>query len=570
MARRAPTHPTRRRVALGLGALAVAALLQLAQPQSAAAAVTHLHGFQATVDGFTSWYGSYGMGSLGTAWCIDHGIHAPDPVYAYAPADLSAVPPDVRAAVGWAVAMHGQGDDRVRHAAVMLALHDLMGARYPSGRLDVDRLGVARLAGFGGLEAQVLDAARAIKADALAHASLRGPLVLTDAAGPIDGAGQSTLTVALHDAIGQGVGGVPVHLDGAGPGGTLTTGVDGTAVTAVAATAQVTAMHASAQVPRLPVDAWAPTTARAQRVARPVLDELRASATVDAAHGELVIVKRGDATPWLPVEGATFRIEPEGAGEAHVVTIGPAGTAPGVTLPIGTHHVVEQEPPPGYDIGGPWTVTIEHGRTTTLEVTDAARRGALRIEKLGEDTGGPLAGATLDVRYDADADGMFEQLVTELTTDGQAATLDGLLPGRYEIVETSAPRGYVQLDEPALVDVIPGATATVVLVNHQEPRPPTATPSTPTTVAPPAPPAPLAPPAAAPPSVPPPTVLSAPTVERAPVALPRTGLDVVSLALSGAGLVLVGSAATDLARVRAAAAQPSAPAARSAAIRSSS
>ncbi len=569
MPRRAPSRSARRRVAVGLFALALATLVQLVQPPSAAAAVTHLHGFRATVDGFTSWYGSYGMGTLGTAWCIDHGIRAPDPAYEYAPADLSGVPADVRAAVGWAVASHGQGDDRVRHAAVMLALHDLMGAHYPSGRLDVDRLDVSRLAGFAGLEGAVLDAARAIKADALAHAHLRGPLALTVISSALDASGRSTLTVAVRDALGQAVAGVPVHHDGAGPGGTLTTGIDGTASTALPPTAQRTTVHASAQAPHLPVDAWAPTTTRAQRVARPGLDELSASVTIDAGRGELVIEKRGDATAWLPVEGATFRIEPDAGGEPHVVTVGPAGTAPAVTLPSGSYRVVEQEPPPGYDAAGPWTVTVEHGRTTTLAVTDAARRGALRIDKLGEDTGGPLPGATLEVRYDADADGLFEQLITQLTTEGQAAMLEGLLPGRYEIVETVAPAGYLPLEEPALVDVTPGATATVVLVDHQEPRPPTTSPATTTTVARPAPPAPAA---AAPPSTPPPTVLSAPPVMRAPAALPRTGLDVVSLALVGAGLVLLGSAAHDLARIRTevALAQPSAPCARSVAMRSSS
>ena len=70
--------------------LAASLLLGLA-PTPAGAVVTPLHGYRATVDGFTSWYGSYGMAGLGTAWCIDHGIRAPDPAFAYRAADLSAV-----------------------------------------------------------------------------------------------------------------------------------------------------------------------------------------------------------------------------------------------------------------------------------------------------------------------------------------------------------------------------------------------------------------------------------------------------------------------------------------------
>ena len=68
----------------------------------------------------------------------------------------------------------------------MLALHDLMGASYPSGRLDVDRLPVTRLAGFGGAEARVLAEARRLKADGFRHAHLRGPLALTVRVGPLD------------------------------------------------------------------------------------------------------------------------------------------------------------------------------------------------------------------------------------------------------------------------------------------------------------------------------------------------------------------------------------------------
>ena len=66
----------------------------------------------------------------------------------------------------------------------MLVLHDLRGATYPFGRLDVDTLTPAQLAGFGGHEAEVIARARAIKADALAHAGRRAPLVLRVTLGP--------------------------------------------------------------------------------------------------------------------------------------------------------------------------------------------------------------------------------------------------------------------------------------------------------------------------------------------------------------------------------------------------
>src|SRR5829696_1974450 len=53
-------------------------------PDVAAAAVTPVSGFSATVAGWTSWYGAYGLADLGWAWCIDHGSAAPDPDFVYA------------------------------------------------------------------------------------------------------------------------------------------------------------------------------------------------------------------------------------------------------------------------------------------------------------------------------------------------------------------------------------------------------------------------------------------------------------------------------------------------------
>ena len=114
------------------------------------------------------------------AWCIDHGSHVPDPAFSYTPTALGSVPADTRAAMAWVVGVPGRGTDRVGHAAVMLVLHDLMGAPATLlGPLDLDRLTVRRMAGFDGLEGRVLERARLLKADGLAHRHLRGPLTLS-------------------------------------------------------------------------------------------------------------------------------------------------------------------------------------------------------------------------------------------------------------------------------------------------------------------------------------------------------------------------------------------------------
>ena len=278
-------RPVRRLAVAGAALVAIALLLAVRSPTPATAAVTPLYGYRATVDGFTSWYGSYGMAGLGTGWCIDHGSRAPDPAFAYRPADLSAVPLRTRTAMAWVLGRHASGTDRVRHAAVMLVLHDLMGARYPSGPLDVDRLPVARLAGFAGREAAVLDEARRLKADGRRHAHLRGPLRLGVRLGS-PGAERVSITVTALDAGGRPVAGLPVSLD-ATTGTPLgvasgTTDADGRLVTFARPVRLPLTVRANALVPRLDLDAWAPTTRAAQRVARPAVEAARASATIAA------------------------------------------------------------------------------------------------------------------------------------------------------------------------------------------------------------------------------------------------------------------------------------------------
>ena len=149
------------------------------RPAPAGAVVQRVSGYRATVLGWSSWYGSYGLGADGTAWCIDHGIRAPDPALRYVRTTLTGVPAATQAAMAWAFGRHGTDPDRTTAAALMLVGHDLMGARYPYGRMDVDALTERSIAGFGADGPAVLARARAIRADAVAHSGLRGPWQLT-------------------------------------------------------------------------------------------------------------------------------------------------------------------------------------------------------------------------------------------------------------------------------------------------------------------------------------------------------------------------------------------------------
>jgi hypothetical protein len=277
--------PRWRGLALAVGAATVAWGLALggsgARATPALASVVHHVGFEATVLGWSSWYGDYDLGSVGTGWCIDHGLHAPDPAFGYRPTVPTDLRDDTRAAMAWAVSVDGPGADPVRSAALMLVLHDLRGAVYPFGRLDVDTLTTGDLSGFAGHEAEVIATAQAIKADALAHAARRGPLaltVVTQSTGPASG----LLVVTVADATGAPVPGaaVAVSASGAALGGSTTARSDGDGRVSVpfdlpvgwpagAGPVPVVWFAARAVVPDPTLSTWASSTVAAQRIVVP-------------------------------------------------------------------------------------------------------------------------------------------------------------------------------------------------------------------------------------------------------------------------------------------------------------
>ena len=431
-------------------------------PVAASAAVEHGSGFRAAVDGYRSWYGSYRLGDLGEVWCVDHGIAAPDVVLGYAPTALEDRAPETRRAVAWAVGRHGIGADRVNAAALMLVLHDLMGAVYPSGPLSVDRLDEADLVGFDGAAADVVARARAIKADALARAGLVGPLSMTVVA---EGEGVSVagrpgvLRARVVDAAGLPLPDVAVHpaVEGAALDGDVVrrTGEDGVVSWPFASGPGENRFTLTADVPGAELVALRPTAGAAQRVARPAGVLVDGSTSFEAkVPRTFTIRKRGDAEPQLSVTGARFAV----SGVDGELVVGPDGqTAPIMLLP-GTYTVTEVAPPPGYDTAGPWEVVVD-GADVVLEVDNRARRGELVVTKVDAVTGEPVLGATFAVAADRDADpSTFEVPVADPHLP--------LLTGRYEVREVTAPPHYRRADEPVVVEVQAGATTEAVVANH--------------------------------------------------------------------------------------------------------
>ena len=319
-------------------------------PPSAGAAVTPRTGYRATVLGWSSWYGSYDMGMLGPAWCIDHGLHAPDPAFRYLPVRASDLDADRRAAMAWAVAERGGGDDPVDAAAVMLVLHDLRGASYPFGTLDVDRLRPAELAGFDGHEAEVIARARDLKADAWAHRHLRAPFHLSVELQPAAGL-DGTVVAQVVDAAGTAVPGAGVALTAHGATVEAPTGGSTAADGRLARRYHLTepnggaTFEAAALVADPELSTFSSSTVRAQRV---------------AARGWLGLRARGVLAAPPPTTSTSTAPPPTTAPP----TTAPPTTAPPTTAPPTTA--------PPTTTAAPTTSTSVPPATTAVPRTSAS------------------------------------------------------------------------------------------------------------------------------------------------------------------------------------------------------
>lgn len=439
-------------------------------PPPAEAQVVQRQGFRATVMGWSSWYGSYGMGPLGAAWCIDHGSRAPDAAYGYAPTTVDALSDGTRAAMAWAVSRHST-DDRVGAAALMLVMHHLRGAQYPFGRLDLDRMTVRDLAGFDGQEGQVLHRAREIRNDALAHSRLRGPLELTATAPTLRAGEEGDLTVELRDAAGRGVDGVDatITVEGATAlGPTLVrTDAAGRAGLRIRAAEGPNRFSVSTTAPDPSLQVWGSTSVTAQRVVRPATVSLtaRAEFTGRRPTGMVLVAKEGDAEPYLSVAGAIFEVHHVERGPVKTLVTGPDGRTPAAELEVGDYLLVETRPPVGYEAVDPIAFTVTEGEQAEIPVLDPATRTDLVIDKIDTVSREGVPGAEIGVDYDADRDGTFETAITSLTTTEKPTTIGDLLPGAYRVSERRAPDHYVMDLEPVDVQLAPGSPQTVTIEN---------------------------------------------------------------------------------------------------------
>lgn len=418
-----------------------------ARDNPAAAAVTHRVGMKGTVLGWTSWYGSYGLGPLPFAWCVDHGTRAPDPELGYRPTPLLDVPPETRRAVSYAVTTYASTNDPLRSAALMLALHDLMGAVYPHGELDLEVMTTRDLAGFGGSESRLLQEARRILRDSLAVARRPWPAVLEIRAEPSAAGTQTTVTVRVLDGSRRPVAAVPVSIQsrGATPESLqVTTGETGEARARFTTRPGRNSFEAVVRTVSEEPEAYGPTVARAQRVVVPAPRVLRATTSFDAPPppATLELTKVDSETGEL-LAGALFDLSGPG-GRKLVVE---SGTEPTRIqgLEAGEWQLLETRPPLGYRHDPrPRRITIPPGGSHAIAVQNTPVADVRFTKKVDGPTN-PRLVLLSEARIRVTADTPDGPTVGECATDedGRCALPPGsLVSGRtYCWRETRSPIG---------------------------------------------------------------------------------------------------------------------------------
>ena len=153
-------------------------------------------------------------------------------------------------------------------------------------------------------------------------------------------------------------------------------------------------------------------------------------------NGSIEIVKKGDDGKLL--EGAEFNLEDTNGKVIATQKSNKDGKVVFSDLKEGNYVIKEVNSPNGYNIVNPVNVEVKADEVTKLDLTDKATTGKLLIKKVDIATGKELPGAKIKVTCTEGLDkGKSFEFVS--TDKEQEFTLKA---GKYEYVETQAPKGY--------------------------------------------------------------------------------------------------------------------------------
>lgn len=172
------------------------------------------------------------------------------------------------------------------------------------------------------------------------------------------------------------------------------------------------------------------------------------SATLNINVNTRVEVSKVDATTGTELPGAKLTVK--NASNVVVDTWTSTSTVHVISgLKPGKYTLTEEIAPEGYELS---KTTVEFtikadGSTTKVKMENKPEEKLVYISKVDSKTGARIAGAKLEVK---DSKG---KVVDSWTSTTEVHTIKGLKPGKYTLVETSAPKGYTLNTTPVAFEV---------------------------------------------------------------------------------------------------------------------
>ncbi len=173
--------------------------------------------------------------------------------------------------------------------------------------------------------------------------------------------------------------------------------------------------------------------------------------------------------------GAVFQILSKG-NVVDTLTTNISGTS-GTSVPLspGVYVVHELTAPSGYELQADQQVTVVSGENTVAAFTgkseDLAVPAYLTLSKVDGRSNAPLAGAVIDLKYDTDNNGVYNDDLGTCTTGaaGQCNVASELLPGNYEATEVSPPPGYGlnAADAVQRITLAPGQRGALTFIDYR-------------------------------------------------------------------------------------------------------